>query len=48
LRNIMSGRRPKSPAITWNKGPVVVIVDGQQRPAVAALLRQAMASIGAQ
>ena len=47
LRNFESGRRLKSPATTWTKGPVVVVLDGAQNPEVMALVRQAMAAAGA-
>lgn len=47
LRNFESGRRLKSPAITWTKGPLIVVVDGAQRPEIATLLRQALSGIGA-
>jgi hypothetical protein len=41
-------RRPIGTAITWSDGPFIVVVDGDQDPAVVAQVRGALARLGAQ
>jgi len=46
-RTFESGRRPKSPAVIWARGPVLVTLDGSRSPEAEAAVRRALASVTA-
>lgn len=47
LRNIESGRRLLSPAMTWTLGPVAIVIDGPLSNATSAAVVQALQGAGA-
>jgi hypothetical protein len=46
LRNFETSRRHIGPAIAWSKGPLIILVDGNQRQEVINALRETVANIG--
>ena len=48
MRNFETGRRSIGPGMAWSNGPLAIFVDGNRKSEVASVLREAVASMGAQ
>ena len=46
LRNFETSRRHIGPAIAWSRGPLIILVDGNQKQEAINALRETVANIG--